>query len=111
MIFVESRAFSRQRAEHMADAEFRALQSALLENPETGVPIPGTGGLRKLRWAGSGRGRRGGMRVIYFPLLSRSVVLLFLLYSKNEQDDLTPDQKRTLRRLVEAEIAQRAGER
>lgn len=111
MIFVETRAFSRQRAEHLDDAEFRALQLALLENPEAGASIAGTGGLRKLRWAGSGRGRRGGVRVIYFPLLSRSVVLLFLLYPKNEQDDLTPEQKRTLRRLMDAEIAQRAGNR
>jgi hypothetical protein len=111
MIFVESRAFSRRRAEHLHDAELRALQTALLQDPEAGVSIPGTGGLRKLRWAGSGRGRRGGMRVIYFPLLSRRVIFLLLLYSKNEQDDLTPEQKRTLRRLVYAEIAQREGNR
>jgi hypothetical protein len=51
------------------------------------------------------------MRVIYFPLLSRRVIFLLLLYSKNEQDDLTPEQKRTLRRLVYAEIAQREGNR
>ncbi len=111
MIFVESRAFSRQRAQHLDDAEFRALQSALLENPELGVLIRETGGLRKVRWAGTGRGRRGGVRIIYFPLLARGVVLLFLLYPKNEQDDLTPEQKRTLRRLVDAEIAERAEER
>ena len=111
MIFVESRAFSRQRAEHLDDAEFRALQAAILENPEAGVSIAGTGGLRKLRWAASGRGRRGGMRVIYFPLLSRSVIFLLLLYPQNAQDDLTPEQKRTLRGLVYAEIAQREGNR
>ncbi len=102
--------FSRRRADHLGDAEFRALQSALLTDPERGAIIPGTGGLRKLRWGGSGRGRRGGLRVIYFHLGSDDLVLLLLLYPKNEQDDLTMDQKRILRELVAAEIRARAEE-
>lgn len=60
MIFVESRAFSRRRAEHLDEEEFRSFQSALVQNPEAGSLIPGTGGLRKLRWSGVGRGKRGG---------------------------------------------------
>ena len=110
MIFVESHAFSRRRTEHLDDEDFRTLQGALLDNPEAGAVIPGTGGLRKLRWSAEGRGKRGGVRIIYFPLLSRSVILLLLLYAKNEQDDLTPEQKRILRWLVKAEIAAKAGE-
>lgn len=109
MIFVETRAFSRRRAEHLDDEDFRALQGALLDNPEMGAVIPGTAGLRKLRWSAEGRGKRGGVRIIYCPLLSRSVILLLLLYAKNEQDNLTPEQKRILRGLVEAEIAAKGG--
>lgn len=107
MIFVEFRAFSRGRAEHLDEDEFRALQNALLANPEAGVLIPGTGGLRKLRWAGSGRGKRGGVRIIYYHLLPRDVLLLLLVYPKNEQDDMTPEQKRILRALVASEIEAR----
>ncbi|HEY0153192.1 MAG TPA: hypothetical protein VGB92_14400 [Longimicrobium sp.] len=110
MIFVEARAFSHRRADHLSDSEFRALQTALLIDPERGVVIPGTGGLRKLRWSGSGRGRRGGLRVIYFLLESGDLVLLLLLYPKNQQDDLTPEQTRILRDLIAAEIRARAEE-
>jgi mRNA-degrading endonuclease RelE of RelBE toxin-antitoxin system len=105
MIFIEFRIFSRARAEHLDEEEFRALQNALLQHPEAGALIPGTGGLRKLRWGGGGRGKRGGVRVIYHVLSSRSLLLLLLVYPKNEQDDLSPEQKRILRSLVESEIA------
>ena len=110
MIFIETRAFSRRRAEHLNDDDFRSMQEALLTDPTAGAVIPGTGGLRKLRWSPSGRGKRGGLRVIYYPVLTRSVILMLLLYSKNEQDDLTPEQKRILRALVQTEIAHSAGE-
>lgn len=104
MIFVESRAFSRTRLQHMDDEEFDYLQRALLGQPDAGALIAGTGGLRKLRWAGSGRGKRGGMRVIYLHLEDHALVFFLLLYPKNVQDDLTPEQKRVLRTLVETEI-------
>ena len=111
MIFIETSVFSRRRAEHLDEDDFRALQEALLFNATAGDVIQGTGGLRKLRWSQAGRGKRGGVRVIYFPVLTRSVILLLLVYSKNEQDDLTPEQKRILRTLVKAELGQSAGER
>jgi mRNA-degrading endonuclease RelE of RelBE toxin-antitoxin system len=110
MIFVESPAFARRREEHLDDEAFRALQAALVDNPEVGDRVPGTRGLRKVRWAGSGRGKRGGVRVIYFALTSRSVIFLLLLYAKNEQEDLTPDQARLLRAVVEVELEARTGE-
>lgn len=62
-----------------------------------------------MRWAGSGRGKRGGVRVIYFAVTSRSVIFLLLLYAKNEQEDLTPEQARLLRAVVDAELRARAG--
>ncbi len=110
MIFVEAGAFSRGRVELLSDAEFRDFQIALLIDPERGAVVPETGGLRKLRWAGSGRGRRGGLRIIYFHLASEDLILLLLLYPKNQQDDLTPGQKRILHELVAAEIRARAEE-
>jgi mRNA-degrading endonuclease RelE of RelBE toxin-antitoxin system len=109
MIFVETRVFSRQRREHLDDEQFRALQNALLENPTAGRRMPRTGGLRKLRWSGEGRGKRGGVRLIYFYLEAREVILLLLLYPKNVQDDLSPEQERKLIEVVRAELEQEGG--
>ena len=86
------------------DDEYRALQLILLLRPEQGPLIPGSGGLRKIRWAKEGRGKRGGLRVIYYwDKLSSRCFMLFL-YAKNEQGDLTPTQVRTLARLVREEF-------
>jgi mRNA-degrading endonuclease RelE of RelBE toxin-antitoxin system len=106
MIFVETRVFSRQRREHLEEEQFRALQNHLLEKPDTGARIPGTGGLRKLRWSTEGRGKRGGVRIIYVVVETRKIILLLLLYPKNVQDDLSAEQKRVLRGLVRAELEQ-----
>lgn len=103
MIFIEFGTFSRRRAEHMDDGEFRALQNVLLVDPAAGVLIPGTGGVRKLRCSGSGRGKRGGLRVIYYVAGHRPAILLLFIYGKGEQEDLTPEQKRALRNLLEPE--------
>lgn len=69
-------------------------------NPEAGAVVPQTGGVRKLRWAVPGRGKRGGARVVYY-FHSRSLPLLALdIYAKNEREDLSPEQKKELRRIV-----------
>ncbi|MBV9772307.1 MAG: type II toxin-antitoxin system RelE/ParE family toxin [Gemmatimonadetes bacterium] len=107
MIFVEFSAFARRRSECLDDEQYRALQNALLQDPESGPLIPGTGGLRKIRWTAEGRGKRGGVRVIYYPVLARSLVLMLLIYPKNEQEDLTSEQKRILKSLVQRELAWR----
>jgi mRNA-degrading endonuclease RelE of RelBE toxin-antitoxin system len=106
MIFVETRVFSRQRRQHLEEEQFRALQNHLLETPGAGARIRGTGGLRKLRWSTEGRGKRGGIRVIYFVVEVRELILLLLLYPKNVQDDLSAEQKRVLGELVRAELEQ-----
>jgi mRNA-degrading endonuclease RelE of RelBE toxin-antitoxin system len=77
MIFVETRSFSRRRTEQLTDEQFRLLQLSLLSNPQAGDVIRGTGGLRKLRWATTGRGKRGGVRIIYYRAVERDMILAY----------------------------------
>lgn len=107
IIFLESKLFERQREQHLDDDEFRALQSALLRNPDAGALIRGTRGLRKLRWGAEGTGKRGGLRVIYYMITAEGRCLFLLVYRKNVQDDLTASQARFLMDLVQAELAAR----
>ncbi len=104
MRFVETPIFTAQIVEALDDLSYRKLQLALLLRPEQGVLIQGSGGLRKLRWAGSGRGKRGGVRVIYFWHPDDEVFYMLYVYPKNEKSDLTPAQVRILRRLVEEQF-------
>jgi mRNA-degrading endonuclease RelE of RelBE toxin-antitoxin system len=99
--FIETPVFSSQLSRVLSDDEYRALQTALILRPEQGVLIPGSGGLRKVRWMRRGKGKRGGLRVIYYWDSAVSVVYLLFLYSKSRQEDLTPDQSKLLRRIVQ----------
>jgi hypothetical protein len=85
------------------DDEYRSLQAVLAAAPETGVIIPGSGGLRKIRWSRGGQGKRGGVRVIYYWAVGLEQILMLLIYAKNEQDDLSPAQLQALRKIVEEE--------
>jgi hypothetical protein len=107
--FVEAPAFSRHREEYLDDEGFRQLQDALAANPEEGDLIPGAGGVRKLRWADTrrGKGKRGGLRVIYYCFLSDEEIWLLTLYGKDEASDLSKDEKAQLKRALEAERAAR----
>lgn len=101
MQFVESRLFSKKLSAYLADDEYRALQAFLLETPDAGDVIKGSGGVRKLRWSVEGRGKRGGIRVIYYLELAQSRFLLLTLYAKNELEDLTPQEIKLLKKIVE----------
>jgi hypothetical protein len=103
--FVEAPAFSRYREQYLDDNEFRRLQAHLSANPEAGDIIPGAGGIRKLRWNDlrRGKGKRGGLRIIYYSFISDEEIWLLTLYGKNEAGDLTASQKDELRRALEAE--------
>jgi mRNA-degrading endonuclease RelE of RelBE toxin-antitoxin system len=104
MVFKETTVFTKQ-VKQLLDAEsYRLLQLKLVVNPEAGALIPGTGGLRKIRWQGSGRGKRGGIRAIYYWATRDDVVLMLLAYPKNERDDLTAEQKKVLSALVKEEF-------
>jgi hypothetical protein len=87
----------------LSDEEYSKLQTELVNRPDTGVTISGSGGLRKLRWGLEGRGKRSGARVIYYWAVAQDQLLMLLIYPKNVQDDLTPEQVRMLRQIVEAE--------
>lgn len=100
-VFVESSLFTRLLAEYLSDEDYRDLQEHLAVQPDAGDVIQGTGGLRKIRWAGSGRGKRGGVRIIYYCWDTRKRVYLLTLYAKNEVSDLTSQQRRQLANIVE----------
>ncbi len=104
MVLFEAPLFSRYREWYLADDEYLRLQLALVSQPTSGALIPGSGGLRKLRWRGSDRGKRGGLRVIYYYLTADARIYLLILYAKAEVEDLTPVQLQALRKLVEVEL-------
>jgi len=93
----------------MSDDEYRELQKRLASVPELGDVMPGTGGFRKLRWADPRRskGRRGGLRVIYYYFSSEQQIWLMTLYDKDEASDLTPKEKQALKSATGAELRAR----
>lgn len=108
-VFVELPAFERHRADYLDDDAFRVLENLLMKHPEAGNPIPDTGGLRKLRFADTrrGKGKRGGLRVIYYWWDAGFQFWLFTLYDKNEMADLTPQQRKALKGMIKAELEAR----
>lgn len=100
--FIELPLFERYRQDYLSDESFRGLQKMLMDNPESGDVIEGTGGLRKVRYADEerGKGKRGGLRVIYYWWLSGKQFWLFTLYNKDEMDDLTATQRKILKELL-----------
>ncbi len=105
VLVVETRAFTTRIGAILSDDEYREMQLYLVAFPEAGNVIPGTGGLRKFRWAAKGRGKRGGARIIYFWQRTSETLLLLFAYPKNERGDLSTAQKRALRALVESEYS------
>lgn len=108
-IFIELPAFARYREDYLGDAGFRCLQETLMANPVAGDVMEGTGGLRKLRFADSrrGRGRRGGLRVIYFWWDAGFQFWLFTVFDKDEASDLTAEQRKHLRARLKSELEAR----
>ena len=86
--FVETSLFSRLVEEFLTDEEYLKLQGELIQNPEAGKVIRGSGGVRKLRWAASGRGKRGGYRVIYFVRRPKGIIWMLTIYPKSETDSI-----------------------
>lgn len=104
MQLIETRVFTRQVSAALSDAQYRELQLWLILRPDAGVVIPGSGGLRKLRWRMTGRGKRGGARVLYYWDVPRACIYLLFLYPKNARSDLSPPELRALRRLIAGDL-------
>ncbi|HHQ2450020.1 TPA: type II toxin-antitoxin system RelE/ParE family toxin [Klebsiella pneumoniae] len=101
LTFIELQGFSKRRQVLLQDDEFRAFQEILINDPEAGDTISGTGGFRKIRWGRPGMGKRGGVRVIYYNVTKKGRIYLALIYPKNEQDELNQEQKKMLRQVAD----------
>ena len=88
MIFIETSLFTKLIPQYLSDDEYRGLQAHLLEHPDAGDIVRGTGGVRKIRWSISGSGKRGGIRVIYFWKVSEDEIWLLTVYGKSEKETI-----------------------
>jgi mRNA-degrading endonuclease RelE of RelBE toxin-antitoxin system len=104
MTFYETHIFTEQIVGLLDDDSYAELQATLIVDPEAGDLMPRSRGLRKVRWKAQGRGKRGGIRVIYYLVHHKEIFMLYA-YQKNEREDLSADQVRRLRDLVELHLA------
>jgi len=100
MVIVETSVFTRLVCQLMEDEQYRKLQLVLIDNPKAGAVIPGSGGLRKVRWNLAGQGKRGGLRVIYYWTGALNEIYMLYVYSKNVRSDLSREQLRQLKQVV-----------
>lgn len=111
--FIELPFFEKYRDDYFDDDSFKGLQNELMKDPEAGDRIKGTGGLRKFRYGDErrGKGKRGGLRVIYFWKDADDQFWLFTVYDKDEADDLTSDERKAFKQALEAEIKARSAKK
>ena len=102
MRIVATRAYERAVRKLMTDVARHEMEGSIAADPDGAPLIRGTGGIRKLRWAGSGRGKRGGIRTVYFWHVGPGIVYMLAAYAKADRDDLTAADRKALSRLVAA---------
>lgn len=100
MEFIETKVFTKQITGFLPDEEYKKLQKDLIINPEAGDIIRDSGGLRKVRWKLQGKGKSGGIRVIYYWYCKEKQIFMLLAYGKNERDNLSDNQRAILKKLV-----------
>jgi hypothetical protein len=109
LVFLETPLFTRLLGDYRTDESYRELQRALMDNPQVGDHMPGTDGFRKIRCedARRGKGKRGGLRVIYYYLVADHQLWFFTLYDKDEAADLTGEEKKVLKKAIQVELEAR----
>ena len=101
LMFVETPLFSRLVYDYINDVEYAALQGELAQCPTAGTVVPGSGGVRKIRWGVAGRGKSGGVRVIYFARTHLGKIWMLTIYAKNEMGNISPNALRKIRQELE----------
>jgi mRNA-degrading endonuclease RelE of RelBE toxin-antitoxin system len=101
MEFIEATAFTKHVYDYLSDEEYLGLQSFLLQYPESGKVVPGSGGVRKVRWAMSGKGKSGGVRIIYYFKRQDDEIWLLTIYSKNEVENIPAHVLRQIAKEIE----------
>jgi hypothetical protein len=104
MEIVETSVFTRQIRSLLKDDDYKELQGRLVVNPLAGAVIRGSGGLRKVRWAIEGRGKSGGIRVIYYYVAPDDRIFMLVAYAKGAKEDLTAKEVAALKKLVQEEL-------
>ncbi len=99
--FVETPLFTRLVSDFLSDEEYAALQNAFLANPQIGALIPGSGGLRKVRWAPSGRGKSGGVRIIYYLRTRAGLIWMLTIYAKGQTESIPAHVLRRIAKEIE----------
>ena len=99
--FIETKLFSRLLGDYLTDDEYALLQKALIENPEHGALVSGSGGVRKMRWSQPGRGKRGGIRVIYYARTREGVIWMLTIYAKNEEENIPAHVLRKIKEEID----------
>jgi len=101
MEFIEASAFTKYLYDYLSEEEYLGLQSFLLQNPEAGKIVRGSGGVRKVRWAMAGKGKSGGVRVIYYFKKQADEIWLLTIYSKNEVENIPAHVLRQIAKEIE----------
>jgi mRNA-degrading endonuclease RelE of RelBE toxin-antitoxin system len=101
VVFIETPTFTKRVLQLLDDESYATLQTHLANRPDSGDVIRGSGGLRKIRWAAKGHGKRGGMRLIYYWWIGKDRISMLFIYPKNEMDDLSATQLKLLRQALE----------
>lgn len=101
--FIETPFFAKAVERYLDDDEYAELQAHLNKNSEAGVVVPGSGGVRKLQWAAEGRGKRGGLRIIYFVRLARGHIWMLTIYGKNVTENIPAHTLRAMKKAIEDE--------
>jgi hypothetical protein len=103
-VFIETPIFTRQVQSLLSENQYRDLQDQLREHPDAGSKIKGSGGLRKLRWNTEGQGKSGGVRVIYYWVVTQDRIFMIYMYPKSKQGDLSSEQLTSLKKTMEKEL-------